>query len=248
MAAKLMLFSFQKTEEFCKHEGQRRSWLFCLKAFFLHVITCSRISEVHCRQEENPALQWVNALCPWYYTADGRGRVRAHWVRLASPQSFLLDALKSTLIPFSSHLILHQQQAALVADAYHQKWNISCCHAAVCSGAVARTGCFGVHPWISPSWVPVHSWGVGRLPDLSTAHCVFGCTPKGGEIPPKIQLYVGKGWNSASWWPQASWDQPSLALVLHQKVMENRQEGISCWRSVSFRYPSSIQRYTCAEK
>lgn len=113
-------------------------------------------------------------------------------------QSFLLDALKSTLIPFSSHLILQQQQAALVADAYHQKWNISCCHAAVCSGAVARTGCFGVHPWISPSWVPVPSWGVRRLPDLSTAHCVFGCTPKEGKIPPKIQLHVGKGWNSAS--------------------------------------------------
>lgn len=54
------------------------------------------------------------------------------------------------------------------------EWNISCCHTAVCSGAVARTGCFGVHPWISPSWVPVHSWGVRRS--------------QMGKIPPERQL------------------------------------------------------------
>lgn len=91
--------------------------------------------------------------------------------------------------------------------------------------------------------------GVRKSSDLSTAHCMFAYTQKEGNAPPPIpkpSYTLGRAETQLPAQLQASWNQPGLSLIL--KVMENRQEGISCLRSVSFRCLLSIQYYTCAVK
>lgn len=124
----------------------------------------------------------------------------------------LLDVLKERFHPPARVIwFSHQQRAALVTDAEHQKWNTSCCHTAVClrghsTGRLLQCSSLGFPPVGSQRTAGVSG---GCLTSAQLAVCL-GIPQKGRKCPPKASYTLGRAETQLPAWPRASWDQPSL--------------------------------------